>query len=137
MFLIAFPLLLIPFALYNMAVFLLDLSPSHEIVALPLLTDTHLPITLGDALIALAMFLLYLEALKAARFASKMAMDHVLAFLVFAGMAAELALVPKAQTSAFLLLTVIALVDLLIGVSVGSRGRTRNIVLEDTDQLPD
>jgi hypothetical protein len=137
MFLIAFPLLLIPFALYNMTVFLLDLSPSHEIVALPLLTDTSLPITLGDALIALAMFLLYLEALKAARFASKMAMDHVLAFLVFAGMAAELALVPKAQTSAFLLLTVIALVDLLIGVSVGSRGRTRNIVLEDTDQLPD
>jgi hypothetical protein len=137
MFLIAFPLLLIPFALYNMTVFLLDLSPSHEIAALPLLTDTRLPITLGDALIALAMFLLYLEALKAARFASKMAMDHVLALLVFAGMAVELALVPKAQTSAFLLLTVIALVDLLIGVSVGSRGRTRNIVLEDTDQLPD
>ena len=137
MFLIAFPLLLIPFALYNMAVFLLDLSPSLEITALPLLTNSRLPITLGEALIALAMFLLYLEALKAARFASKMAMDHVLALLVFVAMAAELALVPKAQTSTFLLLTVIALVDLLIGVSVGSRSRPRNIVLEDTDQLPD
>lgn len=137
MFLIAFPLLLIPFALYNMAVFLLDLSPSLEIAALPLLTDNRLPITLGEAIIALALFLLYLEALKAARFASKAAMDHLLAFLVFAGMAAELALVPKAQTSTFLLLTVIAFVDLLIGVSVGSRNRPRNIVLEDTDQLPD
>ena len=137
MFLIAFPLLLIPFALYNMAVFLLGLSPSLEITALPLLTDSRLPITLGEVLIAVALLLLYLEALKAARFASKMAMDHVLAFLVFAAMAAELALVPKAQTSTFLVLTAIALTDLLIGVSVGSRNRPRHIVLEDTDQLPD
>lgn len=137
MFLIAFPLLLIPFALYNMAVFLLDLSPSLEIAELPLPTDTRLPITLGEALIGLALLLLYLEALKTARFGSKVAMDHVLAFLIFAAMAAELALVPKAQTSTFLILTAIALMDLLIGVSVGARGRPRNIVIEDTDQLPD
>ena len=137
MFLIAFPLLLIPFALYNMAVFLLDLSPSHEIATLPLLADTRMSISLGDAIVAIAMFLLYLEALKAARFASKAGMDHVLAFLIFVGMAAELALVPKAQTSTFLLLTVLALVDLLIGVSVGSRVQRSSIVLEDADRPPD
>ncbi len=137
MFLIAFPLLLIPFALYNMSVFLLDLSPSHEIATLPLLTDSRMSISLGDAIVAIAMFLLYLEALKAARFASKAGMDHVLAFLIFAAMAAELALVPKAQTSTFLLLTVLALVDVLIGVSVGSRVQSRGIVLEDADRPPD
>ena len=136
MFLIAFPLLLIPFVLYNMAVFLLDLPPSHELAAIPLPTDTRMPISLGDALVALAMFLLYLEALKAARFASKAGMDHVLAFLLFVAMAAELALVPKAQTSTFLLLTVLAFVDLLIGVSVGSRAH-RDIGFEDTDRPPD
>ncbi len=136
MFLIAFPLLLIPFVLYNMAVFLLDLPPSHELAAIPLPTDTRLPISLGDALVALAMFLLYLEALKAARFASKAVMDHVLAFLLFVAMAAELALVPKAQTSTFLLLTVLAFVDLLIGVSVGSRPH-RDIRFEDNDRPPD
>jgi uncharacterized membrane protein YqhA len=133
MFLIAFPLLLIPFALYNMAVFLLDLPPSHELATLPLPSNTHMPISLGDALVAIAMFLLYLEALKAARFASKAAMDHVLAFLLFVAMAVELALVPQAQTSTFLLLTVLALVDLLIGVSVGSRA-PRGIRLEHTDR---
>ena len=86
MFLIAFPLLLIPFVLYNMAVFLLDLPPSHELAAIPLPSDSSMPVSLGDALVALAMFLLYLEVLKAARFASKGAMDHVLAFLLVVGM---------------------------------------------------
>ena len=55
---------------------------------------------------------------------------------VFVAMAAELALVPKAQTSTFLLLAVLALVDLLIGVSVGSRTH-RGIRLEDADRPPD
>lgn len=133
MFLIAFPLLLVPFVLYNMAVFLLDLPPSHEIATVPLPSDRSMSLNLGDALVAIAMFLLWLEVLKAARFASKGAMDHVLAFLLVACMGAELALVPQAQTSAFLLLTVLAFVDLLIGISVGSRAH-RGISLEDGDR---
>jgi hypothetical protein len=133
MFLIAFPLLLVPFALYNMAVFLLDLPPSHEIATIPLPSDRSMPISLGDALVALAMFLLYLEVLKAARFASKGGMDHVLALLLVVGMGAEMALVPQAQTSAFLLLTVLAFVDMLIGISVGSRPH-RDISFEAGDR---
>ncbi|MGE0035701.1 MAG: hypothetical protein AB7S93_08715 [Xanthobacteraceae bacterium] len=133
MFLIAFPLLLVPFALYNMAVFLLDLPPSHEIATIPLPSDRSMSVSLGDALVALAMFLLYLEVLKAARFAGKGAMDNVLALLLVAGMGAELALVPQAQTSTFLLLTVLAFVDLLIGISVGPRPH-RDIRFEDGDR---
>jgi hypothetical protein len=136
MVLIAFPLLLVPFVLYNMAVFLFDLPPSHEIAKLPLPSGARMPVTLGDALVAIAMFLLYLEALKAARFASKAAMDHVLALLLFAAMVAELVLVPQAQTSAFLLLTVVAFVDLLIGVSVGTRA-PRGIRIERDDRPPE
>jgi hypothetical protein len=133
MFLIAFPLMLVPFVLYNMAVFLFDLPPSNEIATVPLPSDTRMVISLGDALVAIAMVLLYLEVLKAARFAMKRGMDHVLAFLLLAGMCAELALVPQAQTSTFLLLTVLAFVDLLIGISVGSRTH-RDIDFEDSDR---
>ena len=133
MVLIAFPLLLVPFALYNMAVFLLDLPPSHEIAAIPLPSDRSMPVTLGDALVALAMLLLYLEVLKAARFAGKGAMDNVLAFLLVVGMGAELVLVPQAQTSTFLLLTVLAFVDLLIGISVRPPPH-RDISFEDGDR---
>jgi hypothetical protein len=119
--------------LYNMAVFLFDLPISHEIATIPLPSGRSMPVSLGDALMALAMFLLYLEVLKAARFASKGAMDHVLAFLLVVGMGAELALVPQAQTSTFLLLTVLAFVDLLIGISVGPREH-RDISFEDGDR---
>ena len=133
MFLIAFPLLLIPFALYNMVAFLLNMPFGDTLFSIPLPSGTRLAITLGDALVVLSMLLLYLEFLKAARFASKGVMDHVLALLLFAGMAAEFALVPKAQTSAFLFLTTLALVDLLAGVSIGTGRANKDIALEERD----
>jgi hypothetical protein len=136
MFLIAFPLLLIPLVLYNMAVFLLDLPLSTELYAIPLPSGARFPVSVGDGLVVLALLLLYLEVLKAARFASKAGMDHLLAFIIFVGMVCEFALVPKVQTTAFLFLTVIALVDLLVGISVGIRARRRGIVLEDEHDAP-
>jgi hypothetical protein len=134
MFLIAFPLLLIPFALYNMMAFLLDTPVTTELYAIPLPADRHMAVTIGDALVVLAMLLLYLEVLKAAR-ARKAVMDHLLALILFAAMAAEFALVPQAQTPAFLFITVLAFVDLLIGVSVSRRARRHDIMVED-DGLP-
>jgi hypothetical protein len=62
-------------------------------------------------------------------------MDHLLALILFAAMAAEFALVPQAQTPAFLFITVLAFVDLLIGVSVSRRARRHDIMVED-DGLP-
>jgi hypothetical protein len=134
MFLIAFPLLLIPLALYNMVAFLLNMPFGDALFTIPLPSNTRMAVTFGDALVVLSMLLLYLEFLKAARFHSKTVMDHVLALLLFIGMAAELAMVPKAQTPVFLFMTVLALVDLLAGVSVGARERSSQIVLEEHDQ---
>ena len=135
MFLIAFPLLLIPFALYNMMAFLLDTPVTTELYAIPLPADRHMAVTIGDALVVLAMLLLYLEVLKAAR-ARKAVMDHLLALILFAAMAAEFALVPQAQTPAFLFITVLAFVDLLIGVSVSRRAKRHDILVESDDLPP-
>ncbi len=135
MFLIAFPLLLIPFALYNMMAFLLDTPVATELYAIPLPADRHMAVSFGDALVVLAMLLLYLEVLKAAR-ARKAVMDHLLALILFAAMAAEFALVPQAQTPAFLFITVLAFVDLLIGVSVSRRAKRHDIMVEGDDLPP-
>jgi hypothetical protein len=135
MFLIAFPLLLIPFTLYNMVAFLLNMPFSDTVFTVPLPSNTQLAVSLGNALVVIAMLLLYVEFLKAARFASKAVMDHVLALVLFVGMACEFALVPKAQTPTFLLLTVLALVDLIAGVSVGNRTPApSDIMVEEHDQ---
>jgi hypothetical protein len=133
MFLIAFPLLLIPFALYNMVAFLLNMPFGDTLFTIPLPSHTSMAMTIGDALVVLSMLLLYVEILKAARFGSKAVMDHVLALILFIAMAAEFAWVPKAQNSAFLFLAVLGLVDLITGVSVGPRERQREIMLEGHD----
>jgi undecaprenyl pyrophosphate phosphatase UppP len=134
MYLIAFPLLLIPFALYNMILFLLNMPFSDTVFSIPLLEGRRLPVTTGDLLVIVAMLLLYVEVIKAARLGSKGVMDHVLSFALLVGMAAELALVPRATTTTLLLLAVLAFVDVIIGVSFIGRRKQREIVLEDEDQ---
>jgi len=115
--LIAFPLLLIPFALYNMVVFLLSLSFTDTLFSIPLLEGRRLPVTTADVLLAIAMLMIWLEAVKASRM-RKGITDHVLSFLVLAAMVAELALVPQATTTTLLLLAVLGFVDFVLGLSV-------------------
>ena len=135
MYLIAFPLLLIPFALYNMVVFLLNMSFSDIVFSIPLWPpDRRMPVTTGDLIVAIALLMLYVEVVKAARLGTKGAMDHVLAFILFVGMASELALVPRAATTTLLLLTVISFVDVITGISVSVRRKRREIEFEDEDR---
>jgi len=57
----------------------------------------------------------------------------VLAFLLFAAMAAELVLVPQAATTTLLMLTVLAFVDVITGLSLAGRGKPQEIVIEGAD----
>ena len=136
MFLIAFPLLLIPFTLYNMFAFLLNMPFSDTLFSIPLLTKAQMPVTTGDLIVAIAILLFYVEVLKAARLGAKGAMDHVLSLALFVGMVAEFMLVPKAATPTFMYLLALSFVDVITGLSVGVRRRQRSIRLEDGDQAP-
>ncbi len=138
--LIAFPLLLLPFAFFNMVIFLLNIPFSDTVFTIPLVSELtmppvferSMPVTLGDLLVAIGMLLLYVEVVKAARPGGRTIMDHVLALILFLAMAAELVLVPRAATSVLLLLTVLGFVDLIAGLSI----RPERIVLEETRQAP-
>jgi len=133
MYLIAFPLLLIPFALYNMIIFLLNLPFTDTLFNIPLLEGRRMPVTTGDVVVAIALLMLYVEVIKAAR-GSKGVMDHLLAFILFVGMAAELALVPKATTPTLLLLIAISFIDVIAGLSIPGRARQQEIVIEDAER---
>src|SRR5262245_51706283 len=104
MYLIAFPLLLIPFVLYNMVAFLLDLEFSTILFHVPLLAGRSMAVSTGDLLVLLGIIFLYVEILKATRLASKAIMDHILSFILFVAMIIEFVAVPKAATSTFLML---------------------------------
>src|SRR5712691_11238092 len=135
MYLIAFPLLIIPFALYNMVLFLLNLPFTDTVFSLPLWPpDRRMPVSTGEVIVGLALFLLYVEVVKAVRLGGKGFMDHLLALIVFAGMASELALVPQAATPTLLMLTAIGFVDVITGMSVSVRRKRRQVAYEDQDQ---
>ena len=135
MYLVAFPLLLIPFALYNMVVFLLNMPFTETAFAIPLVSDRRLPVSVGDLVVAIGMLLLYVEVMKAARPGGKGIMDHVLSFVLLLAIAGELVLVPRASTVTLLLLAVLGFVDLLIGISLSLRAR-RRIVIEEPGRTP-
>jgi predicted lipid-binding transport protein (Tim44 family) len=119
---IGFPLLLIPFAIYNIVVFLMQgVSFDAPLLALTLTSGKTWTATFSDGLLALGMLLLMVEVIKAAKPGAKYFTDHLLSLLVFAGAAAEFVMLPQFATSTFFLLTVLALVDFLASLAIRAR----------------
>jgi hypothetical protein len=135
MYLIAFPLLLIPFVLYNMVAFLLNLEFNTTLFTVQLLSGVRMAISTGDMLIVFSIFLLYLEILKATRLSTKAVMDHVLSAILFIAMAVELAIVDRAATSTFLILAALSLVDVIGGFTITIRTAQRDIAPDQPDQI--
>jgi hypothetical protein len=136
MFLIGFPLLIIPFALYNIFVFLFGVSNwAAPITSFRLISGAQWTMTWGDLLVALAVLLLFVEFLKSARIGIRNIVDHLLSLLVFGGMLAEFLLVPGAATSTFFLLIAISFFDVLGGIVVKPRPARPNLQLESADRI--
>jgi hypothetical protein len=120
--LIGFPLLLIPLAICNIIVFLMPtLSLTAPLLTVPLVSGAAWSVTLSDMLVAFGIFLLWLEVMKARHPGTRYFTDHFLSLLVFGGAAAEFVMLPQFGTSTFFLLTLVALVDFLGGVSLRTR----------------
>jgi len=116
---IGFPLLLIPLAVVNIVVFLMGLSLDRlkdPVVTVGLPSLQNWTITFSDLLLAFSLFLLMLEVVKSARPGSKYVTDHLLSLLVFAGFAAEFAMLKQFADATFFLLTLMALVDVISGI---------------------
>jgi hypothetical protein len=116
---VGFPLLLIPLAIYNIIVFLMPgLSFAEPLVTVPLTSGAPWPVTLSDGLLALGILMLLLEVMKGARPGAKYLTDHLLSLIVFGAAIAEFLLWPRFASSTYFLLTLLALVDFLSGVSL-------------------
>jgi hypothetical protein len=119
---VGFPLLLIPFAIYNIIAFLMpSVSFDVTLAKLTLVSGAEWPITLSDVLLTLGILLLLLEVMKSARPGGKYITDHLLSFLVLGATAAEFVMWQKFGTSTFFLLVLMAMVDFFAGVAL--RGR--------------
>ena len=124
---VGFPLLLIPFAIYNIIAFLMpSVSFAEPLVRLPLVSGAEWPISLSDVLLTLGILLLLLEVMRGARPGGKFLTDHLLSLLVFGGSAAQFVMLSKFGTSTYFLLVLMAMVDFLAGIAL--RGRRASTV---------
>jgi hypothetical protein len=126
------PLLVIPFLVYNGFAFLIfadsavDFGAS-EVGSVRMASGATFTLSVGQTIVILALFLLAIEVVKAARIGRGSITDHVLATVLFVAFLVEFLLVPQAATGVFVVLTVIALVDLVCGFAVSIRTATRDV----------
>ncbi len=125
---VGFPLLLIPFAIYNIFVFLMpSVAFTSPIASVTLMSGATWTATFGDALLALGIFLLLFEVIKAARPGARYLTDHLLSLIASGAAVAEFLLLAPFGTSVFFLLAVLMIVEFLAGVSIGFRNRPRRV----------
>src|SRR6185436_10782998 len=129
------PLLVVPFLLYNAFAFLIFTDYATDFrdaflwsMALP--SGARFTLTVSTTILLLAVFLLGIEVVKAARIGAGSIVDHIFATVLLIAFVVEFLLVPQAATGTFLVLTVIALIDLICGFAVSIRSATRDITLE-------
>ena len=133
MFVLGFPLLLIPFAVYNIVAFIFRLPDDFwttRAATVHMMSGQDWVVTWEDLLIAFAILLLWVELIKATRIGMRSVMDHLLAMALFIAMLVEFLLVKEAGTSTFFLLMIIGLVDVLAGFIIGMRAGRRQVEVD-------
>ncbi len=133
---VGFPLLVIPFAIYNMIAFLTPgLSWTAEIATVHMVSGAAWPVTPGEILVGLSILTLFVELLKATRLSSRTIVDHILSTVLFVGMLVEFLLVQQAASATFFLLLVISFVDVVGGFTISIRTAQRDVTFEGVEKV--
>ena len=133
---IGFPLLLIPFAIYNILAFLTPgVSFTDPLLTIPMLSGGQWQISVGDLLVMLGILLLFLEILKATRLGMRSIVDHMLSLVLLIAMLGEFVMVARVATSTFFLLILLSFVDVISGFSVTIRTAQRDMSVEGVERM--
>ncbi len=134
--LIGFPLLLIPFAIYNIIAFLMPgVSWTAALTSVHVVSGGDWTMSAGDMLVTLAVLLQTGEVLKSTRIGIRTVVDHALSLVLFLAMLVEFLLVKQAATGTFFLLLVIGFVDVLGGFAVTLRSAQRDLTVEGIEHV--
>ncbi len=140
MYLIGIPLLIIPFAVYNIIEFLIPAAApggfwTQRVTGIGLASGAEWVITASELLLTLALLILFVEILKAARLSSRSIIDHLLSMVLFVIMLIEFLLVRQAATGTFFLLMIMCFVDVVSGFSVSIRTAQRDIAFDGANSM--
>lgn len=126
------PLMIVPFIAYNLvALGLVGAGASDPwssvVLTLGMVSGATFEMSLGDVMIALALFLLFFEIIKATRVGADSIIDHLLSTFVLIAFLIEFLLVKSAAHSVFFILMAVTFVDVLAGFAVSLRSATRDV----------
>jgi hypothetical protein len=136
MFLLGVPLLIFPFAVYNILVFLMPgFKWGEEAWHFRMMSGGEWGITPGDVMIAASIVILLIEMLKAARMSRRTIIDHLLSMILFIGMLVEFLLVKQVASTTFFLLLVISFVEVAGGMAVSVRAAQRDVTVNEVENI--
>jgi hypothetical protein len=124
------PLTVIPLILYNGIGFAFGGNPwPTEVLGLTMVSGQPWSLSIGDLIIVAAIVCLFFEMLRAARYSRTTIYNHITSTLVLVVYLVEFIIVGAAATSVFLILSVIALFDVIAGFSISIRTASRDIAV--------
>lgn len=124
----ATPLMIIPLALYNIAILGSGvLALDRNILSVSMLSGALWTLSIGDVCLLVGLVVLFIEIIKATRNGSASLFNHVMSMLVFVAFLVEFLLVSQAATQIFFILTVIAFIDVAGGFAVSVRSASRDV----------
>lgn len=129
-----FPMILIAVVAYNILVFGSGAVGQHDVagmldsyVSLALFSGDLWKITLGDAFVAGALLLLFVEIIKAAGTSHREILNHGLSMLTFVGAVVEFLVLKGFGTSSFFLITAMCLFDVVAGYTISIVAAKRDL----------
>lgn len=127
------PLLAVLWVIYNVILLVGASAVLDRVVwSLTLPSGAAWTIRGGEFLVALGLLALYGEMLKATRTGTTSVIEHSLSVVVFVAFLVEFIVVPGAGTATFLLLALMALLDVIAGFSISISAARRDLAIDRT-----
>jgi len=126
-FILAIPLIAVVMVIYTALAIDPNFSAGSAFMDWVLPSEAELFLTFGDIFVILGLVALFFEIIKAARLGAGTIVDHMLSTAVFIVALIVFLLVPAFGTPAFLLLVIMALIDVVAGYTVSIFSARRDL----------
>jgi hypothetical protein len=128
------PLLLIPWALYNILAFTMfggqPAGWATQLFQIRMVSGTEWSLTWGDVLLLIGIVALFFEVLKSTNTGRSSLVEHMFSTVLFIVFLIEFILTGAAASSTFFLLMAMSLVDVVAGFSISITGAGRDVTME-------
>ena len=125
-----FPFMVLAIAAYAVAIQVMGLSLGSELLSFALPSGARFALTVSELLLAISTIVLFFEVMNAASAKSNSILNHGLSMLVFIACFIGFLLVPAFGTGTFLIITLMALVDVVAGYSISILTARRDMTFD-------